>query len=591
MSSGAEAKDQCMAVLLVCFAERKAAARARRPLDTRLRSNGDVGLDTTVVDVDTEHKASAYHPHRHLFGTLTPALTWGVFGLLTFYLGHHGTRAQLARIGTPLPAQASALAILALTRNPGRLLEAAVACGAATASVAAVGDDLTAQVLTATPAYVEILPGSADGTPQLDPMSALSMIMLRYPDRHAARHVAARIAAGSTNGVDPPAVEFVIETDRDGHRHVSDPRFGVAAIARSDVISWGGFGLICGATSGGTGGGVLGLLEGGIVTGVAWGIFGLGAGALFGRWAGTAFPGRRLKAVGALLAPDTSMLVAWGDGPVDKDSFATLATAEAQQLVLRFTPVAGGAALAAPDRDARPYSRHPTARCACDRAFATRPTSCAVTGRSMPGYTILPTLITACSRCCSAERCFAMKGNPATRQHARAAPVLVMASRVAGATGCTQRPCGRVRRVHGGKKGNVMKQWLAIPLAAAMLVPIACSSKNNNVNAAACPNLAQLQQDLQAMQNLSGSSTVADVRAAQQKVDLDVAAVKKSATKARTQQIAALEKAQNDLDQAVKALPDNTAVSDAVKQVQPQLQAVVTARASVLSDLANCKPS
>jgi hypothetical protein len=136
-----------------------------------------------------------------------------------------------------------------------------------------------------------------------------------------------------------------------------------------------------------------------------------------------------------------------------------------------------------------------------------------------------------------------------------------------------------------------MKQWLAIPLAAAMLVPIACSSKNNNVNAAACPNLAQLQQDLQAMQNLSGSSTVADVRAAQQKVDLDVAAVKKSATKARTQQIAALEKAQNDLDQAVKALPDNTAVSDAVKQVQPQLQAVVTARASVLSDLANCKPS
>jgi hypothetical protein len=51
-------------------------------------------------------------------------------------------------------------------------------------------------------------------------------------------------------------------------------------MARSDVISWGGFGLVFGAVAGG--GGILSVLGNVLVTGVAWGLFGLVAGTSTG---------------------------------------------------------------------------------------------------------------------------------------------------------------------------------------------------------------------------------------------------------------------------------------------------------------------
>ena len=58
-------------------------------------------------------------------------------------------------------------------------------------------------------------------------------------------------------------------------------------MARSDVISWGGFGLVFGAIVGVVGGGgILGFLEDGVATGIGWALFGLVAGALYGLWAG-----------------------------------------------------------------------------------------------------------------------------------------------------------------------------------------------------------------------------------------------------------------------------------------------------------------
>jgi hypothetical protein len=64
----------------------------------------------------------------------------------------------------------------------------------------------------------------------------------------------------------------VVETDRSGRRHVEDHKLGAVAIARYNVVSWGVVGLVCGAVSGLTGGeGVLGFLEGGLLTGIAWG--------------------------------------------------------------------------------------------------------------------------------------------------------------------------------------------------------------------------------------------------------------------------------------------------------------------------------
>jgi hypothetical protein len=76
-----EVRDKQHAVLLVCFEGRQAAARARRRLETQVRTNGDIILDTVVLQVNAKHKASVYDPRRVLAGTLTAALTWGLFGL------------------------------------------------------------------------------------------------------------------------------------------------------------------------------------------------------------------------------------------------------------------------------------------------------------------------------------------------------------------------------------------------------------------------------------------------------------------------------------------------------------------------------
>ena len=51
-------------VLLACFGGAKAAAKARRGLDAQLNSQGDALLDTVVLQVNANHKASVHDPRR-----------------------------------------------------------------------------------------------------------------------------------------------------------------------------------------------------------------------------------------------------------------------------------------------------------------------------------------------------------------------------------------------------------------------------------------------------------------------------------------------------------------------------------------------
>jgi hypothetical protein len=172
------------------------------------------------------------------------------------------------------------------------------------------------------------------------------MILLRYPSTKTAQQIAARVATSGGQMAHPPRIELIGETDHNGHHHVADPTNGAAAWGRSNLISWGGFGLVFGALAGVIGGGgILGVLGGGLLTGVVWGLFGLGAGLLYGMWAGTAISGRRLKGVSPLLPRDSSTLLAWQEGPVTQDVLDTLTAPDAQRLVLRFKPVQGGAIL------------------------------------------------------------------------------------------------------------------------------------------------------------------------------------------------------------------------------------------------------
>jgi hypothetical protein len=363
----ADASSRQLAVLLLCFDGPKSAAKARRPLETQLRSRGDDVVDTVVLQVDKKHRASVYDPRRVLAGTLTPTVTWALFGVVTgsdavgvvisavlgavlgglyaYFAEHILTKDQLTRIGARLPAHSSALLIFAETHDPRGQLKAAAGHAPRAASVAAIADDLTTDILADPIDPVEPSDGTATRAHSPDQQALLTMIVLRYPDPATARQVAARIAAGEV-GENAPRVELVSSVDRDGRRHVTDPSHGVSAWARSNVISWGGFGLFFGAVAGITGGGgILGLLGNALLTGLVWGVCGLVAGVLYGLWAGQAITGQKLKRLGPLVAPGTSMLLAWADGPVSGDTVDTLATPGSRRLVLRFNPVDDGAVL------------------------------------------------------------------------------------------------------------------------------------------------------------------------------------------------------------------------------------------------------
>ena len=105
------------------------------PCSTRSYSGSTPGTGTRVYD-----------PRRVLAGTLTSALTWGVFGLLTggvasgglwaiigavcgglfaYYTEHLLTKDELRRIGQRLPADSSAITAFVRTDDARRVLASA----------------------------------------------------------------------------------------------------------------------------------------------------------------------------------------------------------------------------------------------------------------------------------------------------------------------------------------------------------------------------------------------------------------------------------------------------------------------------------
>jgi hypothetical protein len=348
-----------VALLLACFSGPREARKARHGIESGIGDAGGTVLETTILRVGKKQKASVWDPRRDLLGVLAPAITWGLFGLvagtnkllslvvwavlgaicgaLYAYLAEHIlTKAELTRIGRGLPADSSALATFADTNDPESLVRAASTHGSAIASAAAINADLEAHVL------------SGESSPAAGSNELLSMILLRYPDPNAAKSALGRLPDKKAKNGKSVQVELAIRTDASGRRHVADPTHGVEAMSKSDVISWGGFGLVFGVIAGALGGGgILGFLEDGLVTAIAWGIFGMAAGALYGLWAGRSISARRLRGVGGLLPPSSSMLVAWAGGPVTAEMVEPLATQGSRHLALAFSAVERGAILEA----------------------------------------------------------------------------------------------------------------------------------------------------------------------------------------------------------------------------------------------------
>ncbi|MFI6827153.1 hypothetical protein ACIBG5_08635 [Kribbella sp. NPDC050241] len=358
--------DLC--ILFACFAGRSQAAKTRRELGKRIVQSGDAILDEVVVTISSKRRTLVYDPRRTLAGVLTPALTWGVFGLLAgglrslvvwavlgavcgglyaYYFEHLLAKDELRRIGGRLPGDSSAIVAFVRGPDPRRILSTAAALQPVTVSVAAVAADLSGRVyLGAAPSKGATV--TRDGAaPDTGQGAELSMLLVRFAGEHTARQTLVTVGSSPTHqDQNEPQVELVIETNPHGSRRVVNPTTGSAAVAKSDAISWGLFGLVWGVIVGFTGdGGILGSIESGLVTGILWALFGVVAGALYGLWAGRGLSAGRLKRLGAFVPPATSLVVAWAEGSPDPETIERWAGSESRRLTLRFTPAGHGAVL------------------------------------------------------------------------------------------------------------------------------------------------------------------------------------------------------------------------------------------------------
>lgn len=351
-----QVRDIRVCVLLVCFAGAKRASKIRRAMGQRIREQGDAVLDTVVLTVDPKRRVQVHDPRKVVAGTLVAGSTWGLFGLVTgglqgfgfwavlgvicgglfaYYRLNRFTKDERKRIAEHLPVDSSALAAFVKGSDPERILGATAPFGSAVASVAAIGSDLSAQVWTGSDAPADSGARRASSSEQA---AQLSMLLVRFAGEHAAAE-ALSVTGGSAKdaGPAPPIVELVVEANERGKRRVIDPSMGSAAVAKADIVSWGGFGLVYGVIAGFAGdGGILGAIESGIGWAIACGAFGIVAGALFGLWAGRSVSARRLKEIGPLVPPDSSLALAWAGGSVSSGAIGSWMASGSHRLLVRF---------------------------------------------------------------------------------------------------------------------------------------------------------------------------------------------------------------------------------------------------------------
>ena len=241
-----------------------------------------------VVKVNAKRKAQVHDPRRTLAGTLTPVLTWGLFGLVAgglkslavwavvggicgglyaYYFEHMATKDELKRIGRRLPADSSALFAFVRGADPRRILSSVASYEPTTASVADIAPDLSAQVYSGATEPVEssTTPAGGAAAGAAAQGAVLDMLMVRFAGEHAARHALAESGSKKHKDRKEPEVELFIEANEHGRRRVVAPKTGTAAFAKSDILGWGVFGvaygLIVGFASGNNG--VLGAIESG----------------------------------------------------------------------------------------------------------------------------------------------------------------------------------------------------------------------------------------------------------------------------------------------------------------------------------------
>lgn len=364
MSSGAPQLE----MLLACFEGHKRAAKIRHQLSEQVKAAGAEILDEAVFAITPKGKARVYDPRRVVAGTLTPALTWGVFallgggsgwsvliwavigavcgGLYAYYTEHLANKEQLARLGKQLPPDSSAVLAYAVGATSAELAAVAANFDPYPLSVATISMDLSATVLKGRTLSPAGAPTAAAGSAPANKHTLLTMLLFRYTGSGTAKRVNAD-ASSKANGSHPAIeTELLLRADPGGRRHVASPSAGAWAFAKTDIVGWAVLGLAVGLIAGFAGnGGLFGALEKGVVSGIVWGVLGLIAGSLYGLWAGRSLSARRLKSVRPILPPDTSMVVAWAVGAPQERAVAAWSAPGSEQAILRFESAPHGAVL------------------------------------------------------------------------------------------------------------------------------------------------------------------------------------------------------------------------------------------------------
>ncbi len=109
----------------------------------------------------------------------------------------------------------------------------------------------------------------------------------------------------------------------------------------------------------------------------------------------------------------------------------------------------------------------------------------------------------------------------------------------------------------------------------------------SDAQATYCQELANLKIAIVNFQGLSADSTVKDLKQAQEQVRSAFAAVKQAASTLEDAKVEQLETSQQNLEKAVKDIPDDATLAEALTSVSDKAQSVDVARQELFSS-ANC---
>lgn len=102
-----------------------------------------------------------------------------------------------------------------------------------------------------------------------------------------------------------------------------------------------------------------------------------------------------------------------------------------------------------------------------------------------------------------------------------------------------------------------------------------------------CQDLGELKLALGNYEKINASSTVGDIRKTEEQVTAAMQNVRQSAGQVANVRVDNLNAAYEDLDHAVKSLPNDVTAGDALQTIRPELRAVLAAQQNLTTEL-NC---